>query len=268
MQFNVRTTSGPILIAAVVLASMAADRQFAMAPHLAPVFVGLVVCAAAIGGIGSGLIGAAIAVGYGAAPLLDHDIAGPADLLPLALFALGAAMAAIVTGLLRANTQHALTREQARYITGARLAAALDQTNIGIVLLDADTRAEFINRAFREMFAVPDDLADSRPPFIALMYHGRDIRLYALPDDELDGFIARRTELIRAGDATPMDIKLANGQVIRLICTPLPDGGRMLSYSPITDLIRRGDDPARTDHYQSLRGTGDVFVSGQLRAAE
>ncbi|KAH2812057.1 hypothetical protein KXV85_005224, partial [Aspergillus fumigatus] len=38
----------------------------------------------------------------------------------------------------------------------------------GIVLLGADTRAEFINRAFRDYFALPDEIADSQPPFIAL----------------------------------------------------------------------------------------------------
>ena len=174
---------------------------------------------------------------------------------------------AVVTGVLYARSRRALAREQARHVTTTRLAAALDRIGTGIVLLDADTRAEFINRAFREMFAVPDDLAASRPPFIALMYHGRDIRIYALPDDELDGFIARRTELIRAGNTTPFDIRLADGQVIRLTCAPLPDGGRMLSYSPVTDLIRHDDDPADIAHYQSLRGA-DVFAGWQMRAAE
>ena len=93
------------------------------------------------------------------------------------------------------------------------------------------------------------------------------IGAYALPDDELDGFIARLTELIRAGDTTPIDLRLADGQVMRLTCTPLPGGGRMLSYSPITDLIRHDDDPARIAHYQSLRGRGDVFARAPLRAA-
>ncbi|CAN5132121.1 PAS-domain containing protein [soil metagenome] len=267
MQSNVRTIAGPILTAAVVLTTAAMPGQFAPAPDLAPVFVALVVCAAAIGGIGSGLMSAAIVVGYAAMALSDAGINSPAGLLPLVPLAFGAVTAATVTGLVRAGTVCALTREQERQATGARLAAALDQTTIGIVLLDADTRAEFINRAFRDAFALPDELADSKPPFIALMYHGRDNRLYALPEDEVDGFIARRTELIRAGDTSPVDIKLADGQVLRLTCTPLPDGGRMLSYSSIADLIRHDDDPARLAEYQSLRG-GDVFASRPLRAAE
>jgi PAS domain-containing protein len=195
----------------------------------------------------------------------------PVDVLtmfgPIVMAAVVIIAVAVLIGMLHARSRRALARERTRHAATTRLAAALDRIGTGIVLLDADTRAEFINRAFREMFAVPDDLADNKPPFIALMYHGRDNRLYALPEDELDGFIARRTELIRAGDTTPFDIRLADGQVVRLTCAPLPDGGRMLSYSPVTDLIRLGDNPARIAHYQSLRG-GDVFVSRQLRAAE
>jgi PAS domain-containing protein len=134
-----------------------------------------------------------------------------------------------------------------------RLAAALDEVDIGIVLLGADTRAEFINRAFRGYFALPDEVADSQPPFIALMYHGRDTGAYELPEDQLTHFIAARTQLMRAGDSTPININLADGQVLRFSCTALPDGGRMLSYTPVTDLVRYSDPPARAEYYRSLR---------------
>ncbi len=128
-----------------------------------------------------------------------------------------------------------------------------DQVDIGIVLLGADTRAEFINRAFRDYFALPDEVADSQPPFIALMYHGRDTGAYELPEDQLAHFIAARTEMMRTGDSTPININLADGKVLRFCCTALPDGGRMLSYTPVTDLVRHGDAPERAEHFRSLR---------------
>jgi hypothetical protein len=128
--------------------------------------------------------------------------------------------------------------------------------------------AEFINRAFREQFRLPDAKADSKPPLIALMYHCRDNHAFELPEEEVDGFIAKRVEMIRAGDPTPMNLRLANGQVLRLSCTALPDGGRMLSYTPVTDLVRRNDDRANRDHYLSLRETGDLFAGQRLDAAE
>jgi PAS domain-containing protein len=158
---------------------------------------------------------------------------------------------------LRAAEQHA---------TAERLTAALDCIDIGIVLLNADTRAEFINRAFRDYFALPDAKANSKPPLIALMYHARDTDAYTIPDDEIDHFIARRVEQIRGGSPAPETLRLASGRVLRLSCTVLPDGGRMLSYTPVTDLIRHSDDKADRDYYVALRG-GDVF-SSRLDAAE
>jgi hypothetical protein len=136
------------------------------------------------------------------------------------------------------------------------------------VLLDVDTRAEFINRAFRDYFALPDEKADSKPPFIALMYHGRDTGAYEMPADELNAFIARRMEMMRIGDSTPINIKLKDGKVLRFSCTALPDGGRMLSYTPVTDLVRHTDDPSSADYYRSLRDGGDRGFVRTLRAAE
>jgi hypothetical protein len=44
------------------------------------------------------------------------------------------------------------------------------------------------------------------------MYHGRDTGAWQLPEDELNAFIAKRTEMIRTGDSTPININLADGR--------------------------------------------------------
>jgi PAS domain-containing protein len=166
--------------------------------------------------------------------------------------------------------QRLRARERSHHATAERLSAALDRIDIGVLLLNADTRAEFINHAFRDYFALPDDKADSKPPLIALMYHARDIHAYKLPDDEIDAFIARRVELIRSGQYAPTTLRLSNGRVLRVSCTALPDGGRMLSYTPVTDLIRHDDAAAQRDYYLSLRD-GEVFGGGlqtRMHAAE
>jgi hypothetical protein len=41
----------------------------------------------------------------------------------------------------------------------------------------------------------------------------------------------------------------------------------MLSYTPVTDLVRHTDDPSRADYYRWLRG-GDRGLTRHLRAAE
>jgi PAS domain-containing protein len=271
MQVDWRAICGPALATATALIAIAVDRTLFSVPNPAPLFVCIVAFAGSLSGLASGMVSAAIAVTSSALFFLNHratpgyDIS---DLVRLVMLALTAAGTAVITGLLRQKMMDAVTWERARHGTAARLAAALDQIDIGVVLLDKDTRAEFINRAFRDYFSLPDEKADSKPPFIALMYHSRDTGAYELPEDELSAFIAQRTELMRVGDSRPININLADGQVMRFSCTALPDGGRMLSYTPVTDLVRRADDPANADYYLALRGRGHLPRMRHLRAAE
>jgi PAS domain-containing protein len=269
MRFDWRAICGPALTTAAALIAISVDSPFVDDP--APLFICIVAFAGSLSGLGSGLISAAIAVSWSALLFLNHRATpdyDASDLVRLAMLALTAAGTAAITGLLRKRLMDAFAWERRHYATAERLSAALDQVDIGIVLLDSDTRAEFINRAFRDYFSVSDDQADSKPPLIALMYHARDTGAYELPEEELSAFIAERTEMIRSGDSTPININLADGQVLRFSCTALPDGGRMLSYTPVTDLVRHTDDPASADYYQALRGGGDRGFARQLRAAE
>ncbi|MCA6123073.1 PAS-domain containing protein [Bradyrhizobium sp. WSM 1704] len=271
MRIDWRAILGPALTAVTALAAFLIDRLVVAVPNPAPLFVCIVALASSVSGITSGLVSAVIAVAASALFFLDHralpgyDVSDVARMLLLAATAAGTAL---ITGLLRQKWIDAFAADQEHNATAARLAAALDQVDIGIVLLDADTRAEFINRAFRDYFALSDAQAESKPPFIALMYHGRDTGAWELPEDELGAFIAERTEKMRAGDSTPINIKLADGEVLRFACTALPDGGRMLSYTPVTDLVRHTDDPAKADEYRAQRAGRQRFSARLLRAAE
>ena len=270
MRFDWRTIAGPALAAMTAVAAIVIDRRFMGAPNPAPLLVCIVAFAGSLSGIRSAAVSAAIAI-VGSAVFFLYHRAIPgynlADLVRLAMLAVTAGGTAAITGLLRQRMVDAFALECLHHATANRLSAALDEVDIGIVLLDADTRAEFINRAFRHYFALPDDKAEARLPFIALMYHGRDTGAYEMPADELNAFIARRMEMMRSGDSTPININLADGQVLRFSCTALPDGGRMLSYTPVTDLVRHNDDPASAEYFRSLRG-GDRNLSASLRAAE
>jgi PAS domain-containing protein len=276
MQFNWRAISGPALTAMTALIAIlvdhhVVDHHVVVVPNPAPLFICIVAFAASLSGLASGMASAAIAVAGSALFFLNHRATpgyDTTDLVRLAMLAATAIGTAGITGLLRKRLMDAFALERRQYAIAERLSAALDQVDIGIVLLDSDTRAEFINRAFRDYFSLSDAKADSKPPFIALMYHGRDNGTYELPEEELSSFIAARTEMMRAGDSTPIDINLTNGKVLRFSCTALPDGGRMLSYTPVTDLVRHTDDPADTSYYQSLRGGGDRGLARHLRAAE
>jgi PAS domain-containing protein len=269
MRFGWRAISGPVLTAATTLLAIVLDH-YAPAPSPSPLFVCIVALAGALSGFASAMTSAALAV-IGAALfcLHRHGVSfATADLARLGLLAMTAAGTGAITGLMRERLLGTFAAERQSHATAARLSAALDQVDIGIVLLDAETRAEFINRAFRDYFALPDEMADGKPPFIALMYHGRDTGAFELPEDELGSFIAQRMEMVRIGDATPININLRSGEVLRFVCAVLPDGGRMLGYTPVTDLVRHTDAPARADYYRSLRDPASRKLIRYLRVAE
>ncbi|MBR1178182.1 PAS-domain containing protein [Bradyrhizobium sp. KB893862 SZCCT0404] len=268
MRFGWRAMSGPMLTVAVTLLALLLDRAVHV-PSPAPLFVCIVALAGALAGFAAAMTSAALAVVGAALFFLNHratSFYAGADLV--GLLAVTAFGTAGITGLMRERLLATFAAERQSHALAARLSAALDQVDIGIVLLDTETRAEFINRAFRDYFALPDEMADSKPPFIALMYHGRDTGAFELPEDELGTFIAQRMEMVRVGDARPITIKLRNGEVLRFVCAALPDGGRMLSYTPVTDLVRHTDAPARADYYRSLRDPANRKLIRYLRVAE
>ena len=164
-----------------------------------------------------------------------------------------------------ARTEHATvtsptqpTRALGVPVRGELLAlrASLDEVQFGIVLLDADLRAQFINKAFRKMWRLPGAKADAKPAFVTLMYHGRDTRAYDIPEEKLDAYIRQRVAQVHAGDETPRDLRLANGEVIRFQCMKLPGGGRMLSYTYVTDIVRHSDE------LEALRAALDSMEQG------
>jgi PAS domain-containing protein len=270
MQFDWRSMSGPALAAATALLIVVDDHYLKGAPYPAALFVCIVTLAGSLGGLASAATSGAIAISCSALFFFDHHVPpgyDGADLVQLAMLSVAVGTAAAITGLLRQRRLEAVSRERLQHATTERLSAALDHMDIGIVLLGADTRAEFINRAFRRYFSLTDAQAESKPPFVALMYHGRDTRAYELPEDELNAYVARRMEMVRAGDSTPINIKLADGKVLRFSCTALPDGGRMLSYTPVTELIRDSEETAGADDFRVLRG-GQYGLIHHLRAAE
>lgn len=136
----------------------------------------------------------------------------------------------------------------------AALRTIVNDLQYGVVILDKDRRAQFVNRAFRRFWRVPDELADSRQTFVKLMYHGRGINAYAVSADKLGEYIAKQLELIRAGDDRPLSIRLANGEVVQFRCKALPDGGRLLTYANVSELADRAEALERLACLDGLTG--------------
>ena len=132
---------------------------------------------------------------------------------------------------LRHQTEQALRdREQ-------DLNAVLDTIDYGVLFMGPDLRAKIINRAFRQMWGVPDEfIRGTRPTMGDLINYNRHNNLYDVPEAEFDTYVARRVEAVVKGTTLVSEMRLLDGRVIKYQVTALPDGGRMLTYFDITDL--------------------------------
>jgi PAS domain-containing protein len=118
------------------------------------------------------------------------------------------------------------------------LQVALDSIGYGVLFMDADLRIRLANRAYREIWDMPEDFFRNYPSLRQDMEYTRGQGLYQVLDDEWQEYVAGRIEAIRKGNIPPQELRLANGKVLQYECVALPDGGRMLTYFDITELTR------------------------------
>ncbi|MBV8747306.1 MAG: diguanylate cyclase, partial [Xanthobacteraceae bacterium] len=150
----------------------------------------------------------------------------------------------------------AMARRPAREARNFRtLYAALDEVDVGIVLLDRRLQLRFINRAFPRVWRLPDHEDVTGLDFEGLMRLVVTHRVAPIPETKFEKVVQERIDLVRDGATEPRHAKLSDGQVIRINCKPLPDGGRMLIYTDVTDLFEMADrleELARTDFLTGL----------------
>ena len=121
------------------------------------------------------------------------------------------------------------------------LRAALDEVEEGVVLLDREMRTHFMNKAIYKIGSHRQRGPDERPTYSELLEEVRTNHAYAVPDGQLDSYIAQRVEYVRSGNPNPVDLRMADGRILRFRCNVLPDGGRMLIYANVTDLVRNAE---------------------------
>ena len=119
------------------------------------------------------------------------------------------------------------------------LGDALDLIDVGIVLLNRDLRARFINRRFVDMWDVPPALLAGAPSFRDLLEHGAASDLFTIATAELPAHIDTLEAEVRAGSIPPVLMDLADGRHLLFRCIACNDGGRILSYSDISHELRR-----------------------------
>jgi len=246
-----RVAVGPVATIAVAVGVWLLDRQGFVVPAPGILLLATVAYATWVGGLGPGYLSAAICAAAGVVLLSvpEQFLASMSDrglrLEFLAGLALATPLVAFALRVRAGRLLDAERRTRERVETASHelliLQAALDNVDYGVLLLDENMRARFINRASRQIWNMPDALAASRPSFTELMRHACDSGAFALPADKLDAYVEWRVALVRGGYEAPMDLQLANGKILRFQCKALPAGGRFLSYTEVTDLVRNAE---------------------------
>jgi adenylate cyclase len=118
------------------------------------------------------------------------------------------------------------------------LHALLETIDYGVLMLEPDLRVRLHNRAYRQMWDMPEDLMARRPTFREILEHNRHRGIYDVPDDRWDDYVRDRVEDLRKSAVTQSEWRLPSGRVLEYQCVPLPDGGRMLTYYDLTHLKR------------------------------
>ncbi len=137
------------------------------------------------------------------------------------------------------------------------LDAVINTIDYGVLFMGPDLRARVINRAFRQMWGIPDAFIATGPTMADLINYNRHTGLYEVPEAEFDAFIARRVEATQAGNIAPVEMQRADGKILRYEGIVLPDGGRLLTYLDITEAKRREADLRETLEFQTA--TSDVL---------
>ncbi|BCG92502.1 PAS domain-containing protein [Mesorhizobium sp. 131-2-1] len=123
--------------------------------------------------------------------------------------------------------------------TFANLRSMVDQMPIGVLVLDADMRAEVINRAFHEFWKIDPDRAGSGCGFRELMEASRGIDPYGTDDAAWQRHIAEREAEIRAGVAGSRQFPRNDGRTLIASLAPLAGGKRLISYVDVTAMKDR-----------------------------
>jgi diguanylate cyclase (GGDEF)-like protein len=246
-----RAIIGPLVTALTIGAIVLLQWHGVNIPNPGAIYFCAVMFATFFGGWVSGAISTAITLGYAAVFFstpgqLFHYT--PDNLSRVLVLCATTPLIVILIGILKARATRAVHRAQDAAAALAEqndqleiMRKALDKSKDGILLLDRELRAVFINRAFREIWKLPDDVADGKPAFVGLMYHGRDTRAYQVPDNDLDAYITDRIAQVRANADIVRDLRLSDGSVYRLKSTPVGEDWRMLTYSDVTDIVQPGD---------------------------
>ncbi len=130
--------------------------------------------------------------------------------------------------------------------------AVMDAIDYGVLFMDDQLRAQMTNRAFREMWGMPEDFVAANPSIRELMQFNRNNNIYDVPVEAFEQYMDERESEVRQGAIPPMEIERRDGKIIQYQCVVLPDDWRMLTYFDITELKKTQDKLAQSQKMEAI----------------
>jgi PAS domain S-box-containing protein len=122
--------------------------------------------------------------------------------------------------------------------TTQMMRAGLNLIGQALTIYDQDLRLAVSNRRFQEMFDLPDNLVAPGAGFAETIQYLASRGEYGTVDD-VDAFVALRTEQARAFEPHYMERQRASGHWISVEGSPLRQGGWVTVYTDISDIKRQ-----------------------------
>jgi len=121
-------------------------------------------------------------------------------------------------------------------------------------MLNNTHNSRFMNKKIRTFRDVTDEQAAKRPSYESLIRNSPHANDRGMTPDQLDAFYASRVAAVRDGSEPLRDLRTTDGRNIRAHCAPLRNGGRMLTYCDVTDLVRNAQQMEELATIDSMTG--------------
>ncbi len=147
-----------------------------------------------------------------------------------------------------------LQEQGQKFLSPSPSLATLDFANEGILILNPSMRAIYSNHEFRRTFQVSQSFLEQQPDFASIVDACQRAGVYCAETGDTNSAAFHRISSVISGHNPPATVRLADGTTLRFSCSVLPDGGRMLSYSNISDLMNDAERLEELAHIDSMTG--------------
>jgi signal transduction histidine kinase len=134
-------------------------------------------------------------------------------------------------------------RERALLEKSELLQTTINAAGQGISAFDADLKLVSRNDKFLELLDLPPELGNLGTPFEAISAAVAKYGGYGSGDP--DAWVVARSEAVRRGRPHRLEIIRGDGHVIEVRGFPVPGGGRVTTYTDITEQRRHADELQR-----------------------